>query len=183
MEVGPGSGVYLPALSKSAREVVGADIEHAYLSRLRPLEQRNPKLRLVLDDIARSSFADGFFDMILCSEVIEHVKASERAFAEMYRLLSPGGVLILSTPQRFSPLEVCSKIAFLPGIIDIVRWIYNEPIHETGHVNLMTRRTLFAALSAAGFAIREVHTGGGLLPGDRRNLGRVRAAYGTCGRT
>jgi 2-polyprenyl-3-methyl-5-hydroxy-6-metoxy-1,4-benzoquinol methylase len=118
----------------------------------------------VLDDITDSAFPDGFFDVILCSEVIEHVEESQRAFAEMYRLLSPRGVLILSTPQRFSPLEVCSKVAFLPGIIDIVRRIYKEPIQETGHINLMTRRTLCAELSAAGFAIQEMHAGGVYLP-------------------
>ena len=34
LEIGPGSGVYLPTLAKVAAEVFGADIEDAYLSRL-----------------------------------------------------------------------------------------------------------------------------------------------------
>jgi SAM-dependent methyltransferase len=164
MEVGPGSGVYLPTLARLAGEAFGVDIEDAYLSRLRPLGQAHPNLRLVRDDIARSSFPDGHFDLILCSEVIEHIKDGPQALAEMRRLLSPSGKLVLSTPQKFSPLELFSKVAFLPGIIQIVRWIYREPILETGHINLMTKRRLRKLLAAAGFAIEETHTTGVYLP-------------------
>jgi SAM-dependent methyltransferase len=164
LEVGPGSGIYLPTLAHLAPEAFGVDIEDAYLSQLRPLEQAHPNLRLVHDNILQSSFPDAHFDLILCSEVIEHIKDGRRAFAEMRRLLSPGGVLILSTPQKFSPLELFSKVAFLPGIIQIVRWIYREPILETGHINLMTRRRLRKLLAGAGLTIAETHTSGVYIP-------------------
>src|SRR5665213_733767 len=39
LEVGPGSGVYLPTLAAAATEVVAIDIEDAYLDRLRQLER------------------------------------------------------------------------------------------------------------------------------------------------
>ena len=123
LEIGPGSGVYLPALASVAAEVVGADIEDAYLSRLHPIECDNPNVRLVHDDILDSSLPDGYFDLILCSEVIEHIGDSRKAFSELHRLLSPSGVLIVSTPQKYSPLELFSKLAFLPGIIEVVRRI------------------------------------------------------------
>ena len=96
--------------------------------------------------------------------MIEHVKDSRSALAEMYRLLKPGGVLVLSTPQRYSPLEVCSKLAFLPGIIDIVRRVYREPILDTGHINLMTGKVLRAQIVEAGFTPHEYHLGGVYLP-------------------
>ena len=70
--------------------------------------------------------------------------------AEMRRVLAPSGVLIMSTPQKYSPLELFSKLAFLPGIIDVVRWIYKEPILETGHINLMTKQMLRDQLERAG---------------------------------
>ncbi len=171
LEIGPGSGVYLPALAAVATEVVGADIEDAYLSRLHPIEREHPNLRLVHDDIRNSSFADGYFDLILCSEVIEHIAESPRVFDELHRILTPSGVLIMSTPQKYSPLELCSKVAFLPGIIDVVRWIYREPILETGHVNLLTKRMLRQQLEQAGFTGGETPTAGVFLPGIAELLG------------
>lgn len=165
MEVGPGSGVYLPVLADLANDVVGADIEDAYLARLHPFAELHPNIRLVRDDITRSSFDDATFDIILCTEVIEHIRDSPDALREMRRLLQPGhGRLILSTPQRYSPLEMVARIAFLPGIIDLVRLVYREPVIETGHINLMTARTLRAQLDAAGFEVVETHFAGVYLP-------------------
>ena len=151
---------------------MGVDIEDAYLDRLRPIEQDHSDLRLVHDDILDSSFPDGFFDLILCSEVIEHIADSRRAFAEMRRLLARSGILILSTPQKYSPLELFSKLAFLPGIIDFVRWIYKEPILETGHINLMTKKMVRSQLVQAGFTVLETYTSGVYLPVIAELLGR-----------
>jgi 2-polyprenyl-3-methyl-5-hydroxy-6-metoxy-1,4-benzoquinol methylase len=164
LEVGPGSGVYLPVLAEVSDEVIGADIEEAYLSRLRPLEATLHNLRLVRDDITCSRLSEGAFDLILCTEVIEHIRDSRAALAEMHRLLKPGGVLILSTPQKYSPLELCSKLAYLPGVIDVVRSVYKEPIRDTEHINLMTRDGLRSQMLQAGFTLRETHTGGVYLP-------------------
>ena len=102
--------------------------------------------------------------MILCTEVIEHIADSGSALKEMHRLLVPGGVLILSTPQRFSPLEMTAKIAFLPGIIDLVRLIYREPILETGHINLMVTSEVMEQLKRPGFRIAERFKSGVYLP-------------------
>jgi SAM-dependent methyltransferase len=164
LEVGPGSGVYLPVLAEVAKEVVATDIEDAYLDRLQPLCEVYPSLRLQRDDITHSNLPDGHFGLILCTEVIEHIRDSPRALAEMRRLLEPDGTLLLSTPQRYSPLEIFSKIAFLPGVIDLVRMIYREPVLETGHINLMTSATLRSQLAQAGFAIRESYAAGVYIP-------------------
>ena len=110
LEVGPGSGLYLPPLAELADEVVGSDIEDAYLSRIGHLVGGSSAITLVRDDITRSSFPDDHFDCVLCTEVIEHIDDSQAALAEMRRILRPGGVLVLSTPQRYSPLEVCAEL-------------------------------------------------------------------------
>jgi SAM-dependent methyltransferase len=171
LEIGPGSGIYLPVLLDNAAEVVAADIEDAYLDRLTPIADDYSALRLVRDDITRSSFPDGHFDLILCTEVIEHIADSQTALAEMRRLLLPGGVLILSTPQKYSPLELGSKIAFLPGVIDLVRLVYREPVLETGHINLLTKPQLRFQLNQAGFDVVDSHQGGVYLPVIAETMG------------
>lgn len=173
MEVGPGSGIYLPVLAELADEVVAADIEDAYLDCLDPLVGMHPNLRLVRDDITRSAFPDGHFDLILCTEVIEHIADSCAALREMRRLLKPGGVLILSTPQRYSPLELTAKLAFLPVIIDLVRLVYREPVLETGHINLLTRAMLRSQIAEAGLRIDEEHLAGVYLPVVAEALGQT----------
>jgi len=48
-------------------------------------------------NIEQVSFAESAFDTILCSHVLEHVD-DRKALAELYRVLRPGGLLLLMTP-------------------------------------------------------------------------------------
>jgi SAM-dependent methyltransferase len=164
LEVGPGAGIYLPLLASLFAEVFATDIETAFLKHAAPLRHSLPKLQLVLDDICASTMPPHSFDLILCSEVIEHIADSRAALGGMRRLLKPGGVLLLSTPQRYSPLELAARVAFLPGVVQLVRRIYGEPILETGHINLMTRRTVERQLAGAGFEVLERFQSGMYLP-------------------
>jgi len=65
LEVGPGSGVYLPTLLEHFGRVTAVDIEEAHLDDLMP---RFPDVRIVRDDITDSVLPDASFDLILCSE-------------------------------------------------------------------------------------------------------------------
>jgi 2-polyprenyl-3-methyl-5-hydroxy-6-metoxy-1,4-benzoquinol methylase len=164
LEVGPCSGVYLPTLASLHREVTATDIEDEYLRHLAPLVKQYANLNLMEDDITASRLPPVSFDLVLCTEVLEHIVTSQQALLQIYRLLKPGGVLIVSTPQRYSPLELACKIAFLPGVIQLVRLIYREPILETGHVNPMTEGQVQSQLVAARFKIETHHTSGLYLP-------------------
>ena len=164
LEVGPGAGGYLQVLADNADAVVAADIEETYLQQARKLAATNPKLSCVKDDITRTQLPEESFDLLLCTEVIEHIADSEAALRGLHRLLAVGGTLILSTPQRYSPLEVCAKVAFLPGVIHFVRWVYQEPIIETGHINLLTEGELGTQISRAGFRVESSYKLGLYLP-------------------
>lgn len=164
LEIGPGSGIYIPELIALSTQTYVSDIEEAYLKHVRQFKKEFSTLNLEVDDITDSKLEPGTFDLILCTEVIEHIADSKTAVANMHRLLKPGGLLVLSTPQRFSPLELFAKIAFLPGIIQLVRYIYKEPILETGHINLMTEGQVTDQIKAAGFTIIESHKSGMYIP-------------------
>jgi SAM-dependent methyltransferase len=155
VEYGPGSGIYLPVLVQHCGKVTAADIEQAYLSGMRPLVGRLDGLELVVDDIQDSRFAESAFGLVLCSEVIEHVPDPERALKTLYRILHPGGIAIVTTPQRYSLMELSCKVAFLPGVIQLVRRIYREPVLETGHISLRTFGALSTVIRDSGFQIVE----------------------------
>ena len=164
LEVGPGSGVYVPLLARLFDRVTVSDVHAAYLDAVRSVAARHHNVAVMHDDIRRSTQRPGSFDLVLCTEVIEHIVESHEALAGMRRLLRTGGVLVLSTPQRYSPLEVCAKIAVLPGVIDLVRLVYREPVLPTGHINLLTAAEVRRQLMEAGFSIRESHTSGLYMP-------------------
>ncbi|MBC8041505.1 MAG: class I SAM-dependent methyltransferase [Opitutaceae bacterium] len=49
-------------------------------------------------DITALPFADGHFDLVAAFDVIEHVEDDRRVFAELARVLKPGGVLLCAVP-------------------------------------------------------------------------------------
>ncbi|MDD4319309.1 MAG: methyltransferase domain-containing protein [Candidatus Peribacteraceae bacterium] len=57
----------------------------------------NVQVDIVADAHDLSMIADASFDVVLCTEVLEHLHTPERAIAEMRRVLRPGGLLLLST--------------------------------------------------------------------------------------
>ncbi|MDM8547133.1 class I SAM-dependent methyltransferase [Candidatus Venteria ishoeyi] len=164
LEVGPGAGVYLPILKKQAEQVTASDIEPRYLDYVKEKWSHLAGLVYVIDDISHSSQAAHSFKLILCTEVIEHIADSQAALHSLKKLLADQGRLILSTPQRYSPLELTAKIAFLPGIIQIVRKIYDEEIIEAGHINLLTEKQLKQQLKNAGFLIETQYKCGLYIP-------------------
>jgi SAM-dependent methyltransferase len=155
LEIGPGSGLYLPLLAELAGEVVAMDIEPSFLDRARECLAGAKNARFVVDDITQTTLPEASFDLILCTEVLEHIPDWRAALASMARLLRPGGALVLSTPQPRSPLELLGKVAFRPGVIKVVRAIYREPVLETGHISLVSARRL--DLEIAGHELRIEH--------------------------
>ena len=62
----------------------------------------DPAAAMVAADITNLPFDDESFDLILCSHVLEHVVDDRRAFAEMFRVLRPGGRALLMHPIDYS---------------------------------------------------------------------------------
>ena len=164
LEIGPGSGLYLPLLAQLAERVVVTDIEPSFLDRACECLRGNEAAQCIVDDITRTQLAPASFDLILCTEVLEHIRDWRAALASMARLLRPGGALVLSTPQPRSPDEVLGKVAFRPGVIRVVRAIYREPILDTGHISLVSGRRLRRELAANGLQIERRDWTGAYLP-------------------
>jgi SAM-dependent methyltransferase len=55
----------------------------------------------IMADAYRLPFGDGAFDVVLCTEVLEHLHTPAAALAEMYRVLRPDGKLLLTTPFAY----------------------------------------------------------------------------------
>jgi SAM-dependent methyltransferase len=65
------------------------------------LQQKYPKARFISGNIPPlSDFADQSFDSVVSFQVIEHIQDDRLFLKEIYRVLRPGGIAIITTPNR-----------------------------------------------------------------------------------
>jgi SAM-dependent methyltransferase len=84
--------------------VAGLDPDLASL-----VEHRAAALALSGGLADRLPYRDGIFDLVCCSWVLEHLARPARAFAEVARVLRPGGHFVLLTPNARHPLLVLNR--------------------------------------------------------------------------
>jgi len=103
IDCGCGSGGYVRALADSGADVVGIEYEAGKLREagLAP----DVADRVDSGDVQDIGFEDGRFDVALLNEVLEHVPDDRRALREVYRVLRPGGRLVIFSPTRIHPFE------------------------------------------------------------------------------
>ena len=94
-------------------------------------------------------FADGAFDCVIISEVLEHLHDDGRALAEISRVLKPGGVLAVSVPRTW-PEAVC--------------WALSRAYRNTpgGHIRIYRRSEVRGLLAARGYRVTGSHFAHGL---------------------
>jgi SAM-dependent methyltransferase len=98
--------------------------------------------------------ADGAADVVIMSEVIEHLVDPDGAVAEVRRVLRPGGSLLLSTPNLAAWYNRALLAAGVQPVFSEVslREIHGRPGRVVaGHLRLFTRRALTEFLAASGF--------------------------------
>jgi ubiquinone/menaquinone biosynthesis C-methylase UbiE len=97
LDAGCGDGRYLEALAAElpARRA-GMDIAERILETARGRVDAD----LRRGNLEAIPFADAEFELVLCSQVIEHVLDADRAVAELHRVLRPGGTLVISTDNE-----------------------------------------------------------------------------------
>ena len=97
-------------------------------------------------DGTRLPFADASFDRIIASEVLEHIPDDGAAFAELARVLRPGGTIAITVPAWLAE-RVCWALTDE----------YHAPFVEGGHLRIYTEWGLRAALRDAGLKPGAAH--------------------------
>ena len=117
LEVGCGLGHLLDWLS-DRYQVVGSDINEWALEQARQVVPQGRFELCSAEDL--SPFSDGQFQIVIAKHVVEHLPNPAAAIAEFSRVLAPGGLLLLATPNLDSPMRPWKK----------ERWIgYQDQTH------------------------------------------------------
>jgi SAM-dependent methyltransferase len=106
LEVGYGSGVFMPSLKKRCRELYGVDVHGKTDEVGQALWGCNVDATLFQCGADSMPFADAFFDGIVSVSALEFVEDLESGCLEMKRVLSSDGVLVVVTPRSTRLLDL-----------------------------------------------------------------------------
>lgn len=154
LDLGCGNGSFLSRLDRNGWSLIGVDYSQ---SGIRIAKEHHPGIQFHLADAETDLLGlVGLVDVVISTEVIEHLYDPRAFLANAYRLLKPGGALIVSTPYHgyWKNLMLAAT-----GKLDrhfTVLW-------DHGHIKFWSRQTLEHAISEAGFEVTQFR-GAGRIP-------------------
>jgi SAM-dependent methyltransferase len=143
LEAGCGEGYGADLIADEARRVIGLDYDESAVAHVRA---RYPRVEMLHGNLAELPLPDSAVDVVVNFQVIEHLWDQGQFVAECSRVLRPGGVLLMSTPNR---------ITFSPG--------RDTPINPF-HTRELNASELTDLLTSAEFRIEGVY---GVFHGER----------------
>ena len=161
LDLGCGAGFGTKAVFQNLADdlpelnIVGLDISETASQKYSQVTGLEGRTGSVID----TRFKENYFDIILFDDVIEHMVETDLAIREIYRILSPDGVLLLSTPNLASWFN---RLALLFGIQPAFSEVSSEKIYGrpgaevVGHLRLFTLRALTQMLTQEGFTVSEI---------------------------
>ncbi|MBU8910288.1 MAG: class I SAM-dependent methyltransferase [Desulfobacterales bacterium] len=95
-------------------------------------------------DVTKLPFKNSSFDIVICSEVLEHIPDDKRALSELVRILKPGKILAVSVP-RFWPEKIC--------------WLLSDEYFNAnmGHVRIYKKSSLIKIIESSGVTYFSSH--------------------------
>ncbi len=102
IDVGVGPGVFIKLLfdilseKKCNFSITGIDNSN---SSIKKCQELIPTGYFKLDDIFNISYGDEKFDLVICTEVLEHIQFVKKAIDELYRICRPNGHVIITVPN------------------------------------------------------------------------------------
>jgi 2-polyprenyl-3-methyl-5-hydroxy-6-metoxy-1,4-benzoquinol methylase len=143
LDVGCSSGYLAHPLVDRGARVIGLELDpHA------AAEARTVCEEVLVGDVESMElpFAHASFDVVLCGDVVEHLRDPGAALARFRPLLRPGGRLVLTTPNV---ANWAMRLSLLAG-----RWRYTDRgILDRTHTHLFTRKTLEETVVGAGYHV------------------------------
>ena len=176
LDIGCADGTYTERLAKGFESTVAIDIEPERLAdfvrKLRAAEFK-PEIAVYHESADALRGPANVYDMVTAIEVLEHVADLPGTFAEVARVLKPGGRFCVTTPNRWFPFETHGPLIGgrrrKPWVAPGLPWV--RPLHRRwSDARAFTRRELVAEAGRVGLVL--VGHEWMMPPFDRNGLGK-----------
>ena len=163
LDIGCDRGDITARFKSKAKEVYGVDnnpqaIAHA--------KKTHKGVKFVLAKGEKIPFANNYFDTIIMGDVLEHVENERKTLNEVYRVLKPGGTLVLCVPHKglFGFVDSFNLKFYFPNLYKLWKGKnYNPKVYKIQpwhrHYSIEDLKRLFGKR----FTVERVHRGGLIL--------------------
>jgi ubiquinone/menaquinone biosynthesis C-methylase UbiE len=151
LEVGCGRGATLLELARQGAQVVGLDYAQTAISTceaLRSAMKLDDSAEFLLGDARALPFDSGSFDFVYSIGLLEHFEQPSVLLSEQYRVLKPGGVVLVQVPQKYSVYT----LAKIP-LTKLGYWPYGgwETQFSAGELQELVQHAGFRPVSMFGY--------------------------------
>jgi 2-polyprenyl-3-methyl-5-hydroxy-6-metoxy-1,4-benzoquinol methylase len=144
LDVGCGNGAMAGEFLQHGCDVVGIDLSRSGIEVARKKFPRGRFEIQAADDRLLSRLGEAPFDVVISTEVIEHLYDPRSYATGCFRALKPGGRFICSTPYHGYLKNLALSI--------FNKWDFHaDPLFDGGHIKLFSRATLGRLLVDSGF--------------------------------
>jgi len=147
------TGNAIPWLEKFGTEIVNLDVSPKMLA---IAQKKYPDRNFGLTDLYKINYPDNHFDTILSLETLEHAPDPEQLLRELYRVLKPNKLAVISLPPQTAELP-----------LKIYDFFFHN--HGEGPHKFLSSKTVKQMISNAGFKLL-FHKGTLLIPAGPKKL-------------
>ncbi|MDH5720409.1 MAG: class I SAM-dependent methyltransferase [Spirochaetia bacterium] len=144
LEYGCGEGLIIGEIKKNNKlnkNIFGFDISEEAVKKAK---KRYPSIKFgVIPETGKLPFKNGTFDVLVCTEVIEHIMDVERTLAEFNRLLKPNGLLLLTTGYH----------GWIKDLLIVLFFRHELHFHNpySSHIRFFSKKSMLGILNDFGF--------------------------------
>lgn len=144
LDLGCASGYLAKELKQSDNFIAGIDISNKYEDQLKAELDYFAVVNVEIDQWPQDFF-ENKFDLIICAEILEHLFDQDGFLIKLKQILSPGGEIIISTPNF---LIWNNRIRMFLG-----QYSEKEIFFDSGHIHLLSYNGLLEKLQQTGFKV------------------------------
>lgn len=167
LDIGCGNGTQLALpLIAEGYPLTGIDTDSRSIAMAKELSAGADNASFICGEL-ESLPAESVFNLILLSEVLEHLEKPEQLLASSANRLEKDGVLIVTVPNGYGEFEMDSWVfrgLHLQRVVDALAKNQNEVVagtenHESGHIQFFTRKRLHNLFLACDLELVRAATG------------------------
>ncbi|ATZ61208.2 MAG: putative methyltransferase YcgJ [candidate division WS2 bacterium] len=125
------------------------------------VEMESKNCFFTVGDAERLGYKDDSFDIVVCTEVLEHLPNPNETLKEIHRVLKLGGVAIITTPNRENILKkIAGKMIEEKVEADCQKTESYQKVDDSfGHISVLSSKEIIELSKEVGFKIEKIRKG------------------------